>query len=1318
MVAALQTTAERSQAGVRAVLDEAASAGRASDVRSFWIFNGLSARAAAEDIGRLALRDDVAFVSEDRYRPWVTPPVESFADPLSVVSPEWGIHRIRADEVWASLNVTGTGVVVANMDTGVDWQHPALQAAYRGYGKGLANHVGNWLDATDAGAQYPIDPFGHGTHVMGTIVGAGGIGVAPGARWIAVRVLNASGVGFDSWIHSGFQWILAPGGDASLAPDVLNNSWGNELNNDTTFQNDIRALRGAGIFVVFSNGNNGPSEGTVGSPAALPEAFAVGATDSQDEVASFSSRGPSPLAGVRPLVAAPGVAVRSAVPGGGYADYNGTSMAAPHVAGAVALMLSADPSLSITSTAYALTRTAVPLSTTLPNNDSGYGRIDAYAAVESVAGLGAISGTITRSDTGAPIAGATLMADSPSGLGGSATSDSSGHYVRGLAPSTYSVTVSAFGYVTATRSNTLVVSGTTTPLDFALTPLPVGTLRGSLADAATGQPISGTILIANTPVTVAARASYSATLPGGAYALRATAWGYRVLTASVTITPGQIVTRNFALSAAPTILLIDSGPWYDGSQIGYYRAALDELGYNYAERSVKRLPVDAPISTTLAPYDVVIWSAPFDSPGYIGSGDAISTYLSSGGSLLISGQDVGFWDGGLSLLWSSYYPARLKAVALEDNANIFTLTGTGVFSEMQVSIHGAGGADNQAFPDVIASADPGATRDAFVYAGGRLGAQSVGLCLPYRAVYLGFGFEAITSGGARREVMSRTLGYFDSPRSAAGVAISSPGSVSIAPAGAVVTRTLDVRNLGELGGSDTFTLTAQSAGWSVSLSSPAATIASCKSKTITMTVAIPSGTPRNTLQMITLTAQSTVSPTLSASRAIAVKTPALALVVDDDRFYDVEGAYQTALLSNGITFDRWNVPKSWAGPEPSTPSPARLSWYPFVVWFTGYDWYQPLTLANEMTLTQYIGGGGRVLISAQDYLGVSGLTDFARTRLGILDYAWDMTTTLARSVSGGPFDGLGSIPLAYAFPNYSDALAPYPTATVAFVGSHGRPIALARRSGAGKALFFGFPFEAITGTQRAEVMQRIVGYLSWLGESTASADQPVAVAGSTITVTIVARNDGPGAIASAAFTASLPANVTLQSGSLTWNGPLPSGQSVTRTFTARLGKGLPSGNIVAIPVTFRDDERAITFHREARVGIDRPDLSSSSLSVDAHPARSAQIVTWTLVARNDGLSAAPIATVTGLLPFNTSMISGALASSAGTASEISGTVTWHAAISAGHAITLTYRMTVPATLGERMFFGGALFDDGKLVTHTGTWLTAQSNRFYLPSVRK
>jgi uncharacterized repeat protein (TIGR01451 family) len=1320
IVNALRAAAAQSQRDIRATLAQQ----RAGNIRAFWIFNGLAAHVAAQDIAALAARADVALIREDRYARYVEPSALEGVE-TTTTGAEWGIDRIRADEVWSALHITGTGVVIASLDSGIDWLHPALQQAYRGYNKGLAAHIGNWFDATPTAATYPIDPNGHGTHTMGTLVGADGIGVAPGAKWISGRVFDADGYAFDSWIHAGFEWILAPNGDPALAPQVLNNSWGSNSSASTVFQEDIRTLRSAGIFVVFSAGNAGPGPGTVGSPASLPEAFAVGAIDSENDAATFSSRGPSPWGDIRPHVAAPGVGVISSVPGGGYMSLNGTSMAAPHVAGTAALMLSAHSGLSISDTAYILTSTAAPLSLTLPNNDTGFGRIDAYAAVQAAADIGSIRGDITRSDNSMPIAAARIRAQGENGANGLTFSNAAGHYAYALAPSIYTVTVSAFGYQSSAQPHVIVISDSITTVDVGLNPLPAGFVRGALTDAQSGQPLNGYVRVLNTPITATATNAYSAALPAGAYQLRVTANGHRALTTTVTVTPGQTVFRNFALPRAPSILLVDSGAWYQGSQIGYYREALDQLGYLYDEHRIK-FESEIPISSTLLPYDIVIWSAPLDSPGYIGAGDAISQYLSAGGSLMLSGQDVGYWDGGLTLFWSRYFYDRLKARALADNSESFALVGADIFAGLNIALNGSDSANNQNFPDVIASLDPAAATGAFDYDNGKTAALDVGLCLPYRAVYMGFGFEAIHSAAMRHEVLSRTLAYFAAPRYAVGVALHNIDSdIQIAPAAYTVKQPLTVRNIAELGGGDHVTLSVQKpAGWNVTLSQNSAQLNSCQSKTITATITAPAGAPRNVATPITVTAQSTVSPALKAQERITIKTPASVLLVDDDRFYDVESFYETSLYSNHLPFDRWDVPKSWTGLDPATPSLERLKWYAIVLWFTGYDWYQPLSPRNETTLTQYLNAGGRVFLSSQDYLAVSKLNSFGRQRLGVLDYFEDWTTTSARGVPGGPFDMVGRLNLSYTFPNYSDALAPYPSAGIALLGSHNHPIALARQThatpaGVGKTLFFAFPFEAIDASRQAQIMRDITGYLSWLGASSVHADKAIAAPNATITVTVVARNDGPQTLTSAAFSATLPPGMSLQSGSTSWSGSLASGQAVSVTFRGQLNGSIAPGDVIHIPVTFADLINGIAFEREARVGINRADLSISSFAAQPNPAHPFDIVTWTVVARNThGGFGAPSATITSAAPFGTQVISGSPKSGVGTLSYVSRTVTWRGSIAAGGQISFTYRISVPGDLADRLHFGDAQLDDGKRYALARAWLATQPYRFYLPVMRK
>ena len=406
----LQETAQRSQQALRAWLD-------ASGVgyRSFAIVNALLVRDAdAALVAALAARPEVARIEANpriRQQLPLTRPAPGSDQPESI---EWNIGLIRAPEMWAA-GFTGQGIVVGNQDTGFDWQHPALKSQYRGWSGSSANHDYNWHDAIHSGggvcgpdSPAPCDDYGHGTLTVGVSIGSDGganqIGVAPGARWIGCRNMD-QGWGTPASYLECLEFFLAPypvggtpaQGDPAKAPDVTNNSWlcpPDEGCSWDTLQTAIEAQRAAGILTVVAAGNSGPSCSTVQDPPAIYEAaFSVGATDVADGIASFSSLGPVAVDGsgrLKPDLSAPGDNVRSSAPGGDYAAASGTSLAAPHVAGAVALLWSASPTLRgrVDATEWALAHTsAARFSTqcgdpagTVPNNVYGWGRLDAAAA--------------------------------------------------------------------------------------------------------------------------------------------------------------------------------------------------------------------------------------------------------------------------------------------------------------------------------------------------------------------------------------------------------------------------------------------------------------------------------------------------------------------------------------------------------------------------------------------------------------------------------------------------------------------------------------------------------------------------------------------------------------------------------------------------------------------------------------------------------------------------------------------------------------------------------------------------------------------------
>ncbi|MEO1516061.1 MAG: S8 family serine peptidase [Bacteroidota bacterium] len=424
----LQQLAKSSQQNLIQLLDA-----QEAPHRSFFVVNAIHAKGNFALIRLLAQQEEVASIENNPQVSFDRPIEEEVvADLRGGTAIEWGISMIKADSVW-EMGYRGQNVVVAGQDTGYDWTHPSLQSKYRGMSDdGPVDHNYNWHDAireinplhgdssTDPSlnpcgldVKIPCDDNNHGTHTMGTIVGEDGenqIGVAPEAKWIACRNMER-GYGTPATYIECYEFFLAPtdlegeNANPDMAPHVINNSWGcPELegcnsSNWATMEAVINNLKAAGVVVVVSAGNSGRGGcETVNTPSAIYEnSFSIGATASNDTIASFSSRGPVTVDGsnrMKPNVSAPGVRVRSAVRGDGYRSFSGTSMAGPHVAGAVALIISANPALAgrVDMIEDILEQTAVPKTTDevcgttpgteVPNNTYGFGRIDVLEAVK------------------------------------------------------------------------------------------------------------------------------------------------------------------------------------------------------------------------------------------------------------------------------------------------------------------------------------------------------------------------------------------------------------------------------------------------------------------------------------------------------------------------------------------------------------------------------------------------------------------------------------------------------------------------------------------------------------------------------------------------------------------------------------------------------------------------------------------------------------------------------------------------------------------------------------------------------------------------
>ncbi|MBN1484323.1 MAG: S8 family serine peptidase, partial [Chloroflexia bacterium] len=345
----LLRTAERSQAQVKAHLDEQGLA-----YRTFIAGNELYVWAGDLDaVQELASFPEVASIRATRtysVDPIIDPDVDRHMAGLDQ-NYAWGLQDTKAIQFWSTFSKQGDGIVIAGIDTGVDWDHPALVNAFKCPGQ--PSNAACWADPSNVCGGSACDNNGHGTHTMGTMVADDNAsltwvaGMAPNATWIACK--GCEGDGCSSFaLNACADWLLAPAGNPANRPNVVNNSWGGS-GGESWYGPKVNAWRAAGIFPAFSAGNNGPNCSTMGSPGDYQESFASAAHDSNRNIASFSSRGPSYYGDepyTKPNISAPGVAVCSTMPGGGWScGYSGTSMASPHTAGAVALLWSCNPSL-------------------------------------------------------------------------------------------------------------------------------------------------------------------------------------------------------------------------------------------------------------------------------------------------------------------------------------------------------------------------------------------------------------------------------------------------------------------------------------------------------------------------------------------------------------------------------------------------------------------------------------------------------------------------------------------------------------------------------------------------------------------------------------------------------------------------------------------------------------------------------------------------------------------------------------------------------------------------------------------------------------
>jgi uncharacterized repeat protein (TIGR01451 family) len=465
-----------------------------------------------------------------------------------------------------------------------------------------------------------------------------------------------------------------------------------------------------------------------------------------------------------------------------------------------------------------------------PDNTFGAGRIDAYAAVRWALGAGKLYGQVQDArckmqdscllppascllppascllppascllpPASCFLPGAIVSGVSQAGDRFVATTDATGVYTVSVPGGLYEVTASAFGYLSATVKAVEVITGYMSIRDLALEPAPQGTLSGRVTEIGTGKPLAATIKVLNTPASATAEAEgfYNLTLPVGSYTVEASMSGHQAQRAVVNIAEGAVTTQNFALPIAPSLLLVDADAWppLEECVANYYRWALDEAGYLYDTRVITDT-THIPTAEELGAYDVVIWATPWQSPGYINADEELMEYLDNGGRLLISGQDIGYWDYSQNYA-PFFYTNYLHANFLGEPTVLAELAGMDILDGVKLTLNDTYAYKNTGFcttlacfyPDQMEPADDAAWPIIAYPDGGIRGLKAE--TPSYRVIYFGFGLESVGPRDALVEAMTRAIVWLTMPSLTKTV-----DKEEVVP-GEVLTYTLTLTNLG------------------------------------------------------------------------------------------------------------------------------------------------------------------------------------------------------------------------------------------------------------------------------------------------------------------------------------------------------------------------------------------------------------------------------------------------------------------------------------------------------------------------------------------
>ena len=697
-------------------------------LKSMWINNSIVMRANASELEELLLREDIESILLDKTVYLQEPLVSKKSEIDESEAFTYGLIRLGVPELRKKYNITGKGVTVGLLDSG--WaEHPDLGDRV----KRSRDFVSNKPD------NKPNDGHGHGTHCLGTIGGAAtsgkSIGVAPDVEFIVGKIYRDDASTEVSKQLEAMQWMADPDGnpDTPDHPRLVSNSWGwklKEMPDPSAFQRAVQTWRELGIVPVFSAGNSGPWKETIGYPGGFPETIAVGATDSEDVIATFSSRGPVLRGGTllkKPNVSAPGVDVYSGDLNGGYVNMSGTSMSGPHVAGVIALMFQAFPELSVDAIEDILGSSSLDLGDSGFDYKFGEGRVNALAAIEKTlqsarlvledlsASEGIININIQPGDINIQL------------LGGE-TLDTA------LIAGEYTLNIKKFGYKDQSKKIDLKALRTT-KIALDLNALPQS--KFSIKTAGTDN--ESWVIVHDSPLGVltTVQGQLSQNLPHGEYKISVVRRGFK--SQSFNIDFSSDLTLDITLKKASECLLVNDDPNSDFES--YYSAALESNEKSYHVESTRGATL-----TQMLSYQRVIWYTGDAEDEVLSASeqDSIETYLKYGGQLLLAGHGIGN-DLRDSNFFYEVLGARYKYQRRLFRNIKFKQSG------LKLKLNGSDSADNQSKPDVLkpfGKNSQSIIQYSFLGSAGILNTFGTG-----KVAYLGFGLEGIRGADNRAEAL-------------------------------------------------------------------------------------------------------------------------------------------------------------------------------------------------------------------------------------------------------------------------------------------------------------------------------------------------------------------------------------------------------------------------------------------------------------------------------------------------------------------------------------------------------------------------------------